>query len=129
MMTMMLLMLKMTLKWNKYKLNNNNNNNKLYSLLKIWNFYDYYYKQIHKYIYIHTHILFDFSFGDLFTWDQDFMKQKKKNYYNNGFNIKITKKNMLRICIYVCMHKVALIYFFPELISVNQFNIMKIVKK
>lgn len=31
--------------------------------------------------------------------------------------------------VYVCMHKVALIYFFPELISVNKFNIMKIVKK
>jgi len=26
---------------------------------------------------MYIHILFDFSFGDLFTWDQDFMKQKK----------------------------------------------------
>jgi len=36
---------------------------------------------------MYIHILFDFSFGDLFTWDQDFMKQKKN--YNNGYNIKI----------------------------------------
>lgn len=57
------------------------------------------------------------------------MKQKK--IIIMVITLKYNKKKTCLgyIYIYVCMHKVVLIYFFPELISVNKFNIMKIEKK